>query len=464
MITSISEWKKHIQNSINETWKAKVQDNYETLEELQEYDEIYGIAKRLGYNSAEELWNANPVISGSTDPKDLKVIKEATVSKKNIDKLLNLAKSEDKEEFINEFDNIYNTAAEMWLDAGKQRKLMTMYLSNKYIFTGSNSEKTCKKMKEKGWKLFAEEHNYDSYDAILYKNKIIKENIDGIDNLSHGQIYKVYDMQSNGKLLYSQLEFVSETPDKYIFKNLNGNGKIEIFKDLLSNYMISKTQKIKKTNEDINRTSNKNAVRIFIQMKLEDVYWADVPVYEYYFNDRNECIKWAQTTSNIFQKQVRLSFPDPNWNDIESDLSISQYAEQLSGTYINPEVKESKVNEEIITNSDKETKLDGYQLKLQNYNANKSKFNNILAQPTDNQENLAKDVIDGNEYLNFEWRIAKLDKQIKDDQIKVNQGQLSNDEKNELNAKINTNKQELNKIQTELKSKIADDLKNIQAE
>lgn len=60
---------------ITEMWHSKVQDNYSSLEELCEYDEIYGILERINqsggsYETCEDLWNDNPEIQGSTDPKD----------------------------------------------------------------------------------------------------------------------------------------------------------------------------------------------------------------------------------------------------------------------------------------------------------------------------------------------------------------------------------------------------------
>lgn len=57
-------------------WKARVRDTYSTLEELEAYDETYGIVKRLGYRSARGLWDANPVIGGSVYPEDLRVMRK----------------------------------------------------------------------------------------------------------------------------------------------------------------------------------------------------------------------------------------------------------------------------------------------------------------------------------------------------------------------------------------------------
>jgi hypothetical protein len=61
-------------------WKQHVQEVYESLEELESYDNTCGIAERLGYSDAESLWEDNPVIQGSTDPKDFKVVDELTRS------------------------------------------------------------------------------------------------------------------------------------------------------------------------------------------------------------------------------------------------------------------------------------------------------------------------------------------------------------------------------------------------
>jgi hypothetical protein len=53
-------------------WKSKLRKNYDnSFEQFKSYDEMYSIASRLGYDSAEEAWEANPVISGSADPTEL---------------------------------------------------------------------------------------------------------------------------------------------------------------------------------------------------------------------------------------------------------------------------------------------------------------------------------------------------------------------------------------------------------
>jgi len=56
-------------------WKSRLRKNYQNFEEFSYYSEVYGIHKRLGFSSAEEAWEANPIIKGSVIPSDLEVIK-----------------------------------------------------------------------------------------------------------------------------------------------------------------------------------------------------------------------------------------------------------------------------------------------------------------------------------------------------------------------------------------------------
>jgi len=56
-------------------WHDKVQNVYADIEELRAYDEMYGLLDRINktggkYESIEALWEANPEIKGSTNPKD----------------------------------------------------------------------------------------------------------------------------------------------------------------------------------------------------------------------------------------------------------------------------------------------------------------------------------------------------------------------------------------------------------
>lgn len=59
-----------------ETWRGKLQGEYNDFEEFKQYDEIYGLSERLGFDSSEEAWEANPLIQGGVNPKDYKVIND----------------------------------------------------------------------------------------------------------------------------------------------------------------------------------------------------------------------------------------------------------------------------------------------------------------------------------------------------------------------------------------------------
>ena len=51
-------------------WKARLQSVYESKEEWLAYSEIYGLANRLGYADANRAWDENPMVQGSTNPRD----------------------------------------------------------------------------------------------------------------------------------------------------------------------------------------------------------------------------------------------------------------------------------------------------------------------------------------------------------------------------------------------------------
>ena len=57
------------------TWKDKIRNVYSSLDNLREWDRVYGIAKRCGYSSCQKLWDDNPTIGGSTNPSDFGIMK-----------------------------------------------------------------------------------------------------------------------------------------------------------------------------------------------------------------------------------------------------------------------------------------------------------------------------------------------------------------------------------------------------
>ena len=61
---------------IMKTWKAKLRKVYRSLEELKAYDRVYGVVYRLGFTTAEEAWEKNPLIGGSVHSKDFGRVKQ----------------------------------------------------------------------------------------------------------------------------------------------------------------------------------------------------------------------------------------------------------------------------------------------------------------------------------------------------------------------------------------------------
>jgi len=101
----------------------------------------------------------------------------AKPSKKMIDDLVKLAKDK-SESFIEEFAQVYGSAAEIWMDEKDVEKLMGLYASGQYDFVclggesrAGDDDTKMEQMSAKGWRLLADEQNEESYDSVLYKKK-----------------------------------------------------------------------------------------------------------------------------------------------------------------------------------------------------------------------------------------------------------------------------------------------------
>jgi hypothetical protein len=57
-----------------EGWQEHLQNVYANFEEFQAYDEMYGLAQRFGFETAEAAWETNPIIRGSVTPSDSGVV------------------------------------------------------------------------------------------------------------------------------------------------------------------------------------------------------------------------------------------------------------------------------------------------------------------------------------------------------------------------------------------------------
>jgi hypothetical protein len=59
--------------SVN-VWNSRLHHTYSSFEEWESYSETYGLAFRLGYDTAQEAWDENPMVQGSTNPSDFKKV------------------------------------------------------------------------------------------------------------------------------------------------------------------------------------------------------------------------------------------------------------------------------------------------------------------------------------------------------------------------------------------------------
>lgn len=118
---------------------------------------------------------------------------------------------------------------------------------------------------------------------------------------------------------------------------------------------------------------------------------------------------------------------------------------------------------ENVHNTSKQAKLDDHQNKVQYFNANKSKVENIVLKPEDKWEEEARKIIDGNVYLNNYWNITKIQQQQKQIEEKLKNAELSQDEKRDMQTKIQELNKKISEEERQIQDKINKDLAEINA-
>lgn len=118
---------------------------------------------------------------------------------------------------------------------------------------------------------------------------------------------------------------------------------------------------------------------------------------------------------------------------------------------------------ENIHNTNKLAKLDDHQNKVQYFNANKSKIENIILKPEDKREEEARKIIDGNVYLNNYWNIVKIKQEQKEIEEKLKDAELSQDEKRDMQNKLQELTRKISDNEREIQDKINKDLAEINA-
>ena len=55
-------------------WRTRLQNNYRDFAEWEYNSDMWGLATRLGYSSAQNAWKANPVVEGSVNAGDFRTV------------------------------------------------------------------------------------------------------------------------------------------------------------------------------------------------------------------------------------------------------------------------------------------------------------------------------------------------------------------------------------------------------
>ena len=57
-------------------FECRLRHNYAGFPDFRRYSETHGLHSRLGFKTAGEAWHANPVIQGSVEPSDFRIVRD----------------------------------------------------------------------------------------------------------------------------------------------------------------------------------------------------------------------------------------------------------------------------------------------------------------------------------------------------------------------------------------------------
>lgn len=121
-------------------------------------------------------------------------------------------------------------------------------------------------------------------------------------------------------------------------------------------------------------------------------------------------------------------------------------------------------SDDVNMNSTKEAQLDLYKKLISTYNSKKSALESITSNDKEKWEEAAKNIIDGNKYLAMYWKIVKVKAYIREDELKLREGEtLTNDEKKEIQNDITDNNKKIQEITTNIQKSIQEDLAKIKS-
>jgi hypothetical protein len=68
-------------------WRNRLQNEYSGFDEFEGYSDLWDLSGRLGFASAREAWDANPLVQGSTNPADYMVVEQFVLHRNTKDRM-----------------------------------------------------------------------------------------------------------------------------------------------------------------------------------------------------------------------------------------------------------------------------------------------------------------------------------------------------------------------------------------
>ena len=53
-------------------WQCRLQDNYDSYLQWEDYSNLRNLHQRLGYKTPKTAWQRNPIVQGSVNPSDFR--------------------------------------------------------------------------------------------------------------------------------------------------------------------------------------------------------------------------------------------------------------------------------------------------------------------------------------------------------------------------------------------------------
>lgn len=121
-----------------------------------------------------------------------------------------------------------------------------------------------------------------------------------------------------------------------------------------------------------------------------------------------------------------------------------------------------KLNEEIgddSINSEENVKRDRLKDNIDYFNNNKNKLNSITGLDSNDWEEKANEIINGNKYLQLYWKYVKAQDEVNKLENKANGSDITEEEKNDINNDLDHLNDKMTKYYKDVNDKIKEDEK-----